>query len=195
VEAAETGPKKAKRSFIMTSLIPSSTVSLVDGKPMVSSRDVALRFQRKHKHILDEIKRISTMCPKSFTEPNFRPSEYDDSTGRTLPCYNLTRDAFSLLAMGFTGKAAIMWKLQYIEAFNALEAAALDALRGQVATAISEGAARALALSPLEKSRISKVLAYKKRGFTQREMAKLMNLHQRSVYALLKTARQLGLGV
>lgn len=38
----------------------------------------------------------------------------------------LTRDAFSLLVMGMTGKAAIMWKLRYIEAFNALEAAARE---------------------------------------------------------------------
>jgi len=37
------------------------------------------------------------------------------------PCYNLTRDGFTLLAMGFTGKKALRWKLKYIEAFNAME--------------------------------------------------------------------------
>ena len=35
--------------------------------------------------------------------------------------YLLTRDGFSLLVMGFTGKEALQWKLQYIEAFNKME--------------------------------------------------------------------------
>jgi hypothetical protein len=36
--------------------------------------------------------------------------------------YNITRDGFTLLAMGFTGKAAMQFKLAYIEAFNRMEA-------------------------------------------------------------------------
>lgn len=34
----------------------------------------------------------------------------------------MTRDGFTLLAMGFTGKKALQFKLQYIEAFNRMEA-------------------------------------------------------------------------
>lgn len=59
--------------------------------------------------------------PPSFIESNFGRNEYKDKIGRSLPAYLLTREAFSLLVMGFTGKAAIRWKLAYIEAFNALE--------------------------------------------------------------------------
>lgn len=33
----------------------------------------------------------------------------------------MNRDGFTLLAMGFTGKAALEWKLKYIQAFNAME--------------------------------------------------------------------------
>lgn len=33
----------------------------------------------------------------------------------------MNRDGFSLLAMGFTGKDALHWKLRYIEAFNKME--------------------------------------------------------------------------
>ena len=179
--------------FTMTSLIPSTAVSMVDGKAMVSSRDLALSFQRKHKDVLRDIERISSMCPKFFIERNFAPNEYIDSIGRSLPCYLLTRDAFSLLAMGFTGKAAIMWKLQYIEAFNALEAAALEGLRAQITAARSESASRVLSLSPSERLRMQKALGYKKRGFTQREAAAVMGIHQRKVGYLLKVARELGL--
>lgn len=169
---------------------------LPDGvAPTVSSREIALRFQRKHHHVLRDIERILSICPKSFTASNFGFSEYLDPTGRALPCYLLTRDAFSLLAMGFTGKAAIRWKLKYIEAFNALEAAAFESLRGQIETARREVAARALALSPLALERVKKALAYRARGFSHRETAKVMDLHRRTVSRALKTARDLGMGV
>ena len=98
----------------------------VGEQPAVLSTEVALRFQKKHKDVLRAIDRLRSMCPKDFFEPNFAPSDYLDSTGRKCPAWLLTRDAFSLLVMGFTGSAAIRWKLRYIEAFNALEAAALD---------------------------------------------------------------------
>lgn len=35
--------------------------------------------------------------------------------------YSMTRDGFSLLVMGFTGKSALEWKLKYIDAFNKME--------------------------------------------------------------------------
>jgi Rha family phage regulatory protein len=95
----------------------SGTISIEfvgENVPTVLSTEVALRFQKKHKHILDEIKRILSITPKSFSGPNFRPAEYTDEQGKPRPAYRLTRDAFSLLAMGFTGAAAIRWKLKYI---------------------------------------------------------------------------------
>lgn len=41
--------------------------------------------------------------------------------GQQFPFYLMNRDGFSLLAMGFTGKKALQWKLKYIEAFNEME--------------------------------------------------------------------------
>lgn len=35
--------------------------------------------------------------------------------------YLMNRDGFTLLAMGFTGQEALIWKLKYISAFNAME--------------------------------------------------------------------------
>ena len=51
----------------------------------------------------------------------FIESEYKNSRGRTYKQYLINRDGFSLLAMGFTGKEALNWKLKYIEAFNEME--------------------------------------------------------------------------
>ena len=101
----------------------------VGEQPAVLSTDVALRFQKKHTHVLRDIDRLRSMCPKGFFDLNFKAVEQTTQVGfgeRKDRAYLLTRDAFSLLVMGFTGSAAIRWKLRYIEAFNALEAAALD---------------------------------------------------------------------
>lgn len=99
-----------------------ATVTIIDGQPCTTSLDVAEKFGKSHKHVLDAIRDLISELPDDFTGPNFRLSEYTDPTGRKLPMYNLTRDAFSLLAMGFTGKAALAWKVRYIEAFNTMEA-------------------------------------------------------------------------
>lgn len=105
-----------------------SEVALSDRKPVVftqdglvfaNSRDVAEFFEKQHKHVLDAIDRIISDAPTA--EPIFRLSEYLDSTGRRLRCFNMSRDGFSLLGMGFTGTKALEWKLRYIEAFNAME--------------------------------------------------------------------------
>ena len=98
-------------------------VTMIDGTPRVSSLDVAARFGKQHKDVLKAIQKICANLPESFNGRNFAPVEYTDPKGEKRPCYHLTRDAFSLLAMGFTGKEALLWKVKYIEAFNAMEAA------------------------------------------------------------------------
>ncbi len=105
----------------MTDLIP--TVALVNGIPRALSTDVAEVFGKAHKDVLRVISRISVDLEQNFNERNFAPVEYTDEKGEKRPAYSLTRDAFSLVVMGFTGKAALAWKVKFIEAFNAMEAA------------------------------------------------------------------------
>lgn len=38
---------------------------------------------------------------------NFRQSSYFNLQGKEQPCYEMTKDGFTLLAMGFTGKKAL----------------------------------------------------------------------------------------
>lgn len=91
---------------------------------VVSSRDVARVFEKQHKDVLRAIRELN--CSESFTERNFAPSEYEDSTGRVLPEYLITRDGFVILAMGFTGEKAMQFKEAYIAAFNAMEKVLLE---------------------------------------------------------------------
>jgi Rha family phage regulatory protein len=79
---------------------------------VASSLDVAAHFDKRHAHVLDAVRQLISDSPAHFTEPNFRLSDYTDETGRSLPMYTMTRDGFSLLAMGFTGKKALEWKLR-----------------------------------------------------------------------------------
>ena len=94
------------------------------GIPMASSRKVAEIFNKRHDHVLRDIQSITD--PKSGVSENFRLRNfaeitYKDSTGRKLPEYLLTRDGFTLLTMGFTGKKAMQFKEAYIGQFNAME--------------------------------------------------------------------------
>ena len=52
----------------------------------------------------------------------------------------MTRDGFSLVAMGLNGETALLWKVKYIEAFNAMERELLsgNAKFGSVMDALNE---------------------------------------------------------
>lgn len=88
---------------------------------MASSREVAENFGKLHKDVLRAIRNLD--CSPEFNERNFAPVEYLDSKGEKRTEYGMTRDGFSFLVMGFTGKEAAIWKERYITAFNAMEAA------------------------------------------------------------------------
>jgi anti-repressor protein len=90
-----------------------------DNKAVVSSRKIAEVFEKEHKHVMETIRKLD--CNEEFNQSNFRPVEYKDAKGEMRPEYLITRDGFTLLAMGFTGKKAMEFKVKYIAAFNAME--------------------------------------------------------------------------
>lgn len=93
-------------------------VKIENNQVVVSSRDVAEKFQKLHKDVLESIRQIlaaENSATKLFFETTF------ESRGKQYPEFLMNRDGFSLLAMGFTGKEALQWKLKYIEAFNRME--------------------------------------------------------------------------
>lgn len=90
-----------------------------EGQLLVSSREVAKNFEKQNQHVMQSIRDLETSVKNSTNL--FIESVYGDSYGRTQSEYLLTRDGFSLLVMGFTGKKALEWKLKYIEAFNKME--------------------------------------------------------------------------
>lgn len=98
----------------------SPRLDLVAGRPVTTSLNVAEVFGKQHQHVLRAIREIDV--PEDFAASNFGRGSYLDDNGQARPMYHITRDGFTLLAMGFTGKQAMQFKLAYIAAFNAMEA-------------------------------------------------------------------------
>lgn len=86
---------------------------------ITTSLMIAETFNKQHKDILKSIKTLD--IPEDFNERNFAPAKYLDKKGEERPMYEITRDGFTLLAMGFTGTKAMEFKLKYIKAFNEME--------------------------------------------------------------------------
>lgn len=97
-------------------------LSTQNGEPVASSRQIAENFEKRHDHVMRGIEDILRGLPKNGDTSMFFKTEYtNDQNGQTYPMYLMNRDGFSLLVMGFTGKAALEWKLKYIQAFNEME--------------------------------------------------------------------------
>lgn len=88
---------------------------------ITTSLAVSHHFAKKHKNVIQAIENLD--CSKEFNELNFKPVTYQGGNGEKRPAYEITRDGFMFLCMGFTGAAAAQWKEKYIAAFNALDEA------------------------------------------------------------------------
>lgn len=95
-------------------------VYLKDDEAVCSSLDVCEKFHKRHDNVL---RTIDGLLKNEETQKMFKKTFYiEKQNGQKYPMYYMNRDGFSLLVMGFTGKKALEWKLQYIKAFNNMEA-------------------------------------------------------------------------
>ncbi len=97
-------------------------LTISNGQPAASSRDIAEHFGKEHKNVLRDIENLIGGLPNFEHTPMFFKTTYiHPQNGQEYPMYLMNRDGFTLLAMGFTGKEALAWKMKYINAFNAME--------------------------------------------------------------------------
>lgn len=86
-----------------------------------TSKIVADNFEKQHKNVLSKIDEIIAETPVEFNELNFKPIEIDVKVGfgfRKERAFEISKDGFMLLVMGFTGKKAMELKIRFIQAFN-----------------------------------------------------------------------------
>ena len=101
-------------------------VTATHGEPTTTSLIVAEAFGKRHDTVLRAIRNLE--CPSDFSFRNFAERDYTDDRGKSYPMYEMTRDGFAFLAMGFTGQKAAGWKIRFLDAFNR-QAREIDRLR------------------------------------------------------------------
>lgn len=97
-------------------------VAVKDGEVFASSRDIAAFFGKNHRDVTRAIDALIEQEPELGLRRFTQTPYVEPSTGQTYRSFQMDRDGFTLLAMGFQGTKALKWKLRYIEAFNAMEA-------------------------------------------------------------------------
>ena len=86
---------------------------------MTSSLLVAKEFGKAHAKVMRDIENLN--CSDEFRLANFGDSYFKNEQGREFPMFTMTKDGFSFLVMGYTGKKAARFKEAYINAFNKME--------------------------------------------------------------------------
>lgn len=89
------------------------------GQPVTTSRIIAEVFGKQHSHVLRKIETLE--CPADFRQSNFGLAEFLDEQGKPRKEFQVKKDGFMLLVMGFTGKAAMAAKIAFIDRFNAMD--------------------------------------------------------------------------
>lgn len=97
-----------------------------DGNIVTNSLLVAEKFGKNHRDVLEAIDEIMKGVAEKSADL-FQETQYvHPQNKQQYRMYIMNRDGFSLLVMGFTGKKALDFKLEYIEAFNKMEKAMLQ---------------------------------------------------------------------
>lgn len=98
-------------------------VTIKNNKEVVTnSRDVAAYFGKLHRNVIAKIDGLLPDLPTPHAYFQAGVYTLPETGTQTHTCFDMTRDGFTLLAMGFTGKKALEFKLRYIEQFNKMEA-------------------------------------------------------------------------
>ena len=174
--------------MINTDLFPETLlVSHIDGRLMTTSLRVAEHFGKQHKNVIRDIEKLIKDCPDSeFSQLNFEPRNYVYYTGknqeRVAVLYEITRNGFAILAMGFTGAKALRWKIDFLTAFDEMDAVLQRTLKRE-ATVLYR-------LKPHWQT----IQQGKSQGFTHRQVCELTG-HRApaTIGGNLKRMRQLGL--
>lgn len=96
----------------------SKMVMAIQGKAFTTSQKIADYFGKRHDNVLRKIRQVRDECPEEFASLNFEEADFIDKNGETQPMFKLTKDGYMLVVMGFTGSAAMLIKVRYIQAFN-----------------------------------------------------------------------------
>ena len=99
-------------------------VNIEKGQLKTTSKIIADVFGKTHRDVIRAIRLMD--CGEDFRGRHFAQSSYTSPQNKKIACFDITRDGFSFLCMGFTGKKAAVWKINYLNAFNEMESGLLS---------------------------------------------------------------------
>jgi len=103
-------------------LSPEQFIFAEDYELKTTSLKIAEAFGKLHKHVLRDIEKIIAQTADLAGGPKFGLVEYEyqNNLGKTVkaPAYEMGKDGFILVVMGYTGEKAMAIKVAYINAFN-----------------------------------------------------------------------------
>ena len=170
-------------------------LAVINGKPVVTSLQIAAAFEKQHLHVMRDIRELLAQVPDSFGKSNFGLAEYavinNLGFAAPMPMYRLARDGFMLVTMGYTSRKAMAVKVAYIEEFNRLEALA----RNQQADAkILTAQLAACHWELLQAKPVwGKIARYKRLGLNHVEIGLLTTRHLRNVRRNVRRLEACGL--
>lgn len=94
-------------------------VTIENGRAVTTSVAIAEFFGKRHDNVIQKIKTLE--CSEKFNALNFKDVTYTDAKGEKRPMYQITKNGFVFLVMGFTGKKAAAFKEAYIAEFDRME--------------------------------------------------------------------------
>ncbi|MFZ5483505.1 MAG: Rha family transcriptional regulator [Pseudomonadota bacterium] len=134
---------------------------------LTTSRIVAKSFGKRHDDVLKAVRGLE--CSDEFNVRNFAAVEYRDAKGEARPEYQMTRDGFMFLAMGFTGARAAQMKELFIAAFNDMETALARRAEADIQRLAKVFAPELLRADP----RRRQLVRYRRLGLTLPEIQRL----------------------
>lgn len=169
----------------MSNLTNQPFVRLSGGDRLITtSLAIANHFNKSHDKVLRAIRNLD--CSPEFSKANFGVTKYNSYNNVEKPMYEITRDGFVFLVMGFTGHQASIWKEKYIQAFNQLEQEASE----KKALEIPAFVKKALLNS---NPRWKDILRYKNAKLTNIEIAKLLGISKATIALNLRKMEALQL--
>lgn len=163
------------------------------GRVTTTSMAVAEGFGKEHKHVLRDIEALG--CSPEFNRSNFRPISYKDSYGREQRAYELTKNGFMFLAMGYTGPLAAQLKELYIAAFDQMErviCSGMAEVREQAAIAMAAIMA-ATAREGYGADFIPRLIHLRRAGLSCSEVGKVLDVHGSTVASWSRRLREAGI--
>lgn len=96
-------------------------VFIDNGQVVTDSLRIAEVFGKDHNNVLKDIRKQLEYAGDEFGQVNFYQSTYINSQNKEMPKFDLTEEAFTLVAMSYNSREAVQMKIKFIQEFKRIK--------------------------------------------------------------------------